>query len=96
MKTSKSHSEINWPLEVFLFLLETLFSEPIGTSLTEEVERFLRGNLHLKVSSGVDSDVLLKIGYNLKVSKSQRHFSWNSIAQKTNEILDKILPYKAG
>ena len=28
----------------------------------------------------------------LKVNKSQKHFSWNSIAQKTNEILDKILP----
>ena len=53
-------------LEVFFFLLETLFSEPIGTSLTEEVERFRLGNLHLKVSSGVDSDVLLKIGYVFK------------------------------
>ena len=31
----------------------------------------------------------------LKVSKSQKHFSWNSIAQKTNIILDKILPYEA-
>ena len=34
----------------------------------------------------------------LKVSKSQKHFflnSWNSIAQKTNEILDKILLYEA-
>ena len=29
----------------------------------------------------------------LKVSKSQKHFFVNSIAQKTNEILDKILPY---
>ena len=29
----------------------------------------------------------------VKVSKSQKHFSWNSIAQKTNKILDKILPY---
>ena len=28
----------------------------------------------------------------VKVNKSQKHFSWNSIAQKTNEILDKILP----
>ena len=32
----------------------------------------------------------------LKVSKSQKLFSWNSIAKKTNEIfLDKILPYEA-
>ena len=36
------------------------------------------------------SDVLY-----LKVSKSQKQFSWNSIVQKTNEILDKILPYEA-
>ena len=28
----------------------------------------------------------------LKVSKSQKHFSWDSIAQNTNEISDKILP----
>ena len=28
----------------------------------------------------------------LKVTKSQNHFSWNSIAQKTNVSLDKILP----
>ena len=28
----------------------------------------------------------------VKINKSQKHFSWNSIAQKTNEILDKILP----
>ena len=27
----------------------------------------------------------------LKVSKSQKHFSQNSIAQKTNEMLEKIL-----
>ena len=26
----------------------------------------------------------------LKVSKSQKHFSWNSIAQKTNEIFDYL------
>ena len=31
----------------------------------------------------------------LKVSKSQKHFSWNSIAQKTNKISDKKLPYEA-
>ena len=31
----------------------------------------------------------------LKVSKFQKHFSWNSIVQKPNEILDKILPYEA-
>ena len=30
----------------------------------------------------------------LKVSKSPKNFSWNSIAQKTNKILDKILPYE--
>ena len=30
----------------------------------------------------------------LKVSKFQKHFSWNSIAQKTNKILGKILPYE--
>ena len=35
------------------------------------------------------SDVLY-----LKVSKSQKQFSWNSIAPKTNEILDKILHYE--
>ena len=29
----------------------------------------------------------------LKVSKSQKHFFKNSIAQKINKILDKILPY---
>ena len=28
----------------------------------------------------------------VKVSKSQKKFSWNSIAQKMNEILDNILP----
>ena len=28
----------------------------------------------------------------LKVSKSQKHFSWNSIAQKMNALFDKILP----
>ena len=28
----------------------------------------------------------------LKVSKSQNIFSWNSNAQKPNEIFDKILP----
>ena len=33
----------------------------------------------------------------LVVSKSQKHFflKLHSIAQKTNEILDKILPYEA-
>ena len=31
-------------------------------------------------------------GGHLKVSKSQKHFPWNSIAQKTNEIFHKILP----
>ena len=30
----------------------------------------------------------------VKVSKSQKHFSLNFIAQKTNEILDKILLYE--
>ena len=29
----------------------------------------------------------------LKVSKSQKHFSLNSIAQKPNEIFEEILPY---
>ena len=33
--------------------------------------------------------------YALKVSKSQKKNSWNSIALKTNEMLDKILPYEA-
>ena len=28
----------------------------------------------------------------IKVRKSQKHFFWNSIAQKTNKIFDKILP----
>ena len=27
----------------------------------------------------------------LKVIKSQKHFFWNAIAQKTNEIFDKII-----
>ena len=36
--------------------------------------------------------MIIEICNELKVSKSQKHFSWNSIAQKTNEILDKILP----
>ena len=31
----------------------------------------------------------------LKVSKSQRHFSWTSITPQTNEIFDKILPDEA-
>ena len=31
----------------------------------------------------------------LKVRKSQKHFFLNSIAQKMDEIFDKILPYKA-
>ena len=32
--------------------------------------------------------------YVLKVSKSQKKNSWNSIAKKTNKIFDKILPYE--
>ena len=33
--------------------------------------------------------------YTKKISKSQNIFSWNSIAQKMKEKLDKILPYEA-
>ena len=44
-----------------------------------------------RVSSWWMSHLLLL----LKVSKSQNIFSWNSVAQKMNEILNKVLPYEA-
>ena len=43
-----------------------------------------------KIIMGHDCKIL-----SLKVSKFQKYFSWNSIAQKTNKVLDKILPYEA-
>ena len=43
----------------------------------------------------VSKDTHKKVKIVLKVSKSQKKKIWISIAQKTNKILDKILPYEA-